>query len=205
MYMPMLAALRPLKNAIDERPIQDIETLFHRFGLFYDRRKGYYRDQGKPVSQIVSVVELVQAMLSIVLRRPDEARGRPRDYIKKDALYGSIFGKDKYDLNVYLKCIQIVRRIEEFLDALSLDTVHRRNLPSYLSMYATCAQAGNAYAPPKEVLKIDASSALTADFLKDCHDRVFRHYERQTERHKVDEDRDYDAVAKGQGQYLLSK
>jgi hypothetical protein len=181
---------------------RQIETLFHRFGLFYDRRKGYYRDQGKLVSQIVSVVELVQAMLSIVLRRPDEARGRPRDYIKKDEQYASIFGKDKYDLNVYLKSIQIVRAVEEFLDTLSLDTVHRRNLPYYLCMYAICAQAGNAYAPPKEILKIDAS-ALTADFLKDCNDRVLRHYERQTERHRVDGERDYDAIAKGQGQYLL--
>jgi hypothetical protein len=52
-------------------------------------------------------------------------------------------------------------------------------------------------------LKIDVSSALTTDFLKDCHDRVFRHYERQAERHNVDGDRDYDALAKGQGQYLL--
>jgi hypothetical protein len=28
---------------------RQIEALFHRFNLFYDRRKGHYRDQGKPV------------------------------------------------------------------------------------------------------------------------------------------------------------
>jgi hypothetical protein len=182
---------------------RQIETLFHRFGLFYDRRKGYYKDQGKPVSRIVSVVDLVQAVLSIVLRRPDDARGRPRDYVKKDEQYASIFGKDKYDLNIYLKCMQIVRAVERFLDTLGLETVHRRNLPYYLCMYAVCAQAGSAYAPPKEILKIDASSALTTGFLKECYDRVFKHYERQAERHKVDGERDYDALAKGQGQYLL--
>jgi hypothetical protein len=182
---------------------RQIETLFHRFGLFYDRRKGYYRDQGKAVSQIVSVVELAQAMLSIVLRRPDEARGRPRDYIKKDDQYASIFGKDKYDLNVYLKSILIVRAVEEFLDTLDLDTVHRRNLPYYLSMYATCVQVGNAYAPTRDILKIDVPVALTVEFLSDCKDRVFKRYERQTEKHKVDGDRDFDAIAKGQGQYLL--
>jgi hypothetical protein len=38
---------------------RQIETLFHRYNLYYDRRQGYYRDQGKPVAQIVSVVELV--------------------------------------------------------------------------------------------------------------------------------------------------
>jgi hypothetical protein len=136
-------------------------------------------------------------------RRPDDARGRPRDYLKKDDQYASIFGKDKYDLNVYLKCVQIARVVDEFLDTLSLDTVHRRNLPYYLCMYATCAHAGNPYTPPKAILKIDVSSALTTDFLKDCHNRVFKHYEKQTERHKFDGERDYDAIAKGHGQYLL--
>jgi hypothetical protein len=181
---------------------RQIETLFHRFGLFYDRRSGYYRDQGKPVNQIVSVVDLVQAMLSVVMKRPDEARGRPRDYIKKDEQYASVFGKDKYDLNLYLKSIQIVRAIEDYLDTLNLETVHRRNLPYYLCMYATCAKAGNAYAPPSEILKIDLST-FTSDFLHDCYARLHKQYERLAERYKSNGERDYDALAKGQGQYLL--
>jgi len=181
---------------------RQIETLFHRFGLFYDRRSGYYRDQGKPVNQIVSVVDLVQAMLSVVMKRPDEARGRPRDYIKKDDRYASVFGKDKYDLNLYLRSIQIVRAVEDYLDTLDLETVHRRNLPYYICMYATCAKAGNAYAPPGEILKLDIST-LTSDFLRGCYERVYKHYERLAERYQSNGERDYDALAKGQGQYLL--
>jgi hypothetical protein len=78
-------------------------------------------------------------MLSVVHRRPDEARGRPRDYVKKDNQYNSIFGKDTYDLNVYLKSIQIMRLISDFLDSLVLETVHRRNLTHWLTTYVTCA------------------------------------------------------------------
>ena len=182
---------------------RQIETLFHRFGLFYDRRMGYYKDQGKAVSQIVSVVDLVQAMLSLVLKRPDEARGRPKDYIKKDEQYASIFGKDKYDLNVYLKAILIVRGVEAFLDSLGLETIHRRNLPYYVSMYAICMLAGNVYAPPRDILRMDVPAALTLAILKDSYDRVLKHYERQTERHPITGERDYDAIAKGQGQYLV--
>ena len=181
---------------------RQIETLFHRYNLYYDRRQGYYRDQGKPVAQIVSVVELVQAMLSIVLRRPDEARGRPRDYVKKDDLYNSIFGKDKYDLNIYLKSIQIVRAIGEFLDTLGLETVDRRNLPYWLSMYATCAKIGSAYAPSAEILKLDAST-LTADFLGDCNKRVYKRYQKIADELVVNGERDYDGLAKGQGGHLL--
>ncbi len=181
---------------------RQIETLFHRYGLYYDRRQGYYRDQGKPVAQIVSVVELVQAMLSVVLRRPDEARGRPRDYVKKDIPYSSIFGKDQQDLNIYLKSIQIVRAVADFLDTLGLDTVHRRNLPYWLCMYATCAKIGNAYAPPGEILKLDVST-LTTDFLQDCHGRVLKQYEKLAEKYIANGERDYDALAKGQGEHLL--
>jgi hypothetical protein len=181
---------------------RQIETLFHRYNLYYDRRQGYYRDQGKPVAQIVSVVELVQAVLSVILRRPDEARGRPRDYIKKDDQYNSIFGKDKYDLNIYLKSIQVILAVESFLDTLDLETVHRRNLPYWLCMYATCAKIGSAYAPSGEILKLDLSTLTTA-FLKDCNDRVFKQYEKLAEKHKVNGERDYDALAKGQGGHLL--
>jgi hypothetical protein len=34
---------------------RDIEELFKGSGLFYDRRKGFYKDQGKPIKKIVSV------------------------------------------------------------------------------------------------------------------------------------------------------
>jgi hypothetical protein len=181
---------------------RQIETLFHRYNLYYDRRQGYYRDQGKPVKQIVSVVELVQAMLSVVLKRPDEARGRPRDYVKKDILYSSIFGKEQHDLNVYLKSIQIVEAVSVFLDTLGLETVHRRNLPYWLCMYATCAKIGSAYASAGAILKLDVST-LTPEFLKDCNDRVFKQYEKLADKHAVNGERDYDALAKGQGDYLL--
>ena len=56
-----------------------IEALFRQYDLYYDRRKGYYKDEGKPIAKIVSVMELLQAMLAIALRRPDDARARPRD------------------------------------------------------------------------------------------------------------------------------
>ena len=179
---------------------RQIESLFHRYSLYYDRRQGYYRDQGKPVAQIISVVELVQAMLATTLRRPDEARGRPRDYIKKDESYGSIFGKDKFDLNIYLKSIQIVRLVDDFLDTLSLETVDRRNLPYWVCMYATCVGMGSIYAPISEKLDI---ATLTPSFIEDCADRVRKQYEKLAEKHAVNGERDYDALAKGQGGYLL--
>jgi len=76
--------------------------------------------QEKDVTKIVSVIEVLQAMLSIVLRKPDDVRGRPRDYFKKNEQYASVFGKDKYDLNVYLRSIQIAKSVADYLDKMAL-------------------------------------------------------------------------------------
>ena len=40
-----------------------IEEVFGQFGLYYDRRRGYYKDQRKPAAQIVSVRDVLQAIL----------------------------------------------------------------------------------------------------------------------------------------------
>jgi hypothetical protein len=172
---------------------RQIETLFHRYNLYYDRRKGHYRDQGKPVDQIVTVVDVLQGMLSVVLRRPDDARARPRNYFKSNELYNSVFGKDKFDLNLYLKSTDILRQVESFLDGKSLELIHRRNINFYLCMYATCAKVGSAYAPPGEILKLDPAT-LSPEFLTECYDRVWKQYEKLANKFA---ERDYDSLAKG--------
>ena len=46
--------------------------------------------------------------------------GRDRgDYIRQDDKYASIFGEDKYDLGVYLKCISLFRKVSQFCRALA--------------------------------------------------------------------------------------
>ncbi len=175
---------------------RQIESLLHRFNLFYDRRKGHYRDQGQPVNQIVSVVDMLQAMLSIVLRRPDDARARPRKYFQTNDLYTSVFGKDKYDLNVYLKSIEITRRVDAFLSEKDLELIHKRNINFYLCMYLACAKANSAFSSPGEILKIDPS-AISEEFLQDCFDRVWKLYQKAAAKLSVDDESDYDALAKG--------
>jgi hypothetical protein len=175
---------------------RQIETLFQQFGLFYDRRKGQCKDEGKPIAQIVSVLELLQAMLAIVLKRPDEARARPRNYIKDEKLYTSVFGQDTFQLPVYLKTALLQRRVDDFIDGIRLagerlSYFHQRNVKFYMSMYAACAATKDAYAPPGSLLELDPS-ALPDSLLQDCWERVFdNHYKKLTEQEYPD------VVAKG--------
>jgi AIPR protein len=155
-------------RATDERQ-RDIEDLFKEYGLFYDRRPGFYKEQRKPIRSIVTLNDIVQAMLALVLHRPDDARGRPGDYVKEgkqgDAKYRLIFGtaRSRYPLGLYVKTVRIIRTTEDFLagqDHLSSGDKH--NLLYYVAFYAVCELARNATPSADEVLAISSEMITKA-------------------------------------------
>jgi hypothetical protein len=113
----------PAASRMTDQIHRDIEELFKKFDLFYDRRKGFYRDQAKQIKKIVSVNDVVQAVVSVLLQRPDDARARPGDYFKDDESYASVFDNPSITLDAYLLCTQIVRRIEKFLDGGNIENL----------------------------------------------------------------------------------
>ena len=160
---------------------RQLETFFENEGLYYERRKGYWRDKRKPIAKIVTPISLVQAVVAIIAGRPDDARGRPRDYVNDPEKRYSLFGHDDYDdsapmhadvakyrphdFRLYLKSWQIIRRVDKYLDQprLRLDNEAKRNLLYYLARCAVCAAAATAYLQPSHVL------ALNLDLLSDEH------------------------------------
>jgi hypothetical protein len=170
-----------------------IETLFRQYDLFYDRRKGQYKDEGKPIAKIVPVIELLQAALAIALKRPDAARARPRDYIKEDDKYAEVFGENN-DVTLYLQCVLLYRRVEAYLASEKLNLVygHQRNLKFYVAMYVAAAYMKHAYIPPDKLLSLDLSK-LDESLIANCCERVTTIYQRQATKVAGD----YDLVAKG--------
>jgi AIPR protein len=181
-----------------DRIHRQIEALFHQYDLYYDRRKGFYKDQGKPIAKIVPVIELLQAILAIMLKRPDEARARPRDYIKDDDKYEQVFGGNQFDLGLYLKSILLYRRVASFLARkdVDLDATHQRNLRFYLAMYVAAAATKHAYAPPHKLLALDENKVDEA-LLMDCYNRVMKQYNRLARKLAQTGDLDWDQLAKG--------
>ncbi|WP_244142115.1 AIPR family protein [aff. Roholtiella sp. LEGE 12411] len=96
-------------------PIQsDIENYFLSKGWFYDRRKNYYKNMGKPLDRIISIPYLAQAVMAIVLREPHISRSRPSSIIKKDSDYKRVF-KEKSNLEMYMFCVEVIKQVELFL------------------------------------------------------------------------------------------
>lgn len=101
---------------------RDIEQYFLSKGYYYDRRKNYYRNLGKPRDKIISINLLSQCIVSLVLpeKNPSRARSNPTILIKKDEDYNSVFGQ-KYDFQVYLNAVLIFKKVDKELKKLISD------------------------------------------------------------------------------------
>lgn len=89
---------------------KDIELYFFQKGYYYDRRKNYYKNQGKPGNKIFSISFLAQAIKAILLKDPHSARATPTSLLKHDSSYKNIFKKQD-DYGAYLNCCLIVSKI----------------------------------------------------------------------------------------------
>ncbi|MBW4511972.1 MAG: AIPR family protein [Scytonematopsis contorta HA4267-MV1] len=96
-------------------PIQlDIENHFLAHEWFYDRRKNYYKNTGKPPDRIISIQYLAQSVIAIAYHEPDVARSRPSSLLKKESDYKRVFTQ-KISLDVYLFCAKTMNKLDSFI------------------------------------------------------------------------------------------
>jgi hypothetical protein len=72
---------------------RDIEKYLFQKELYYDRRKNYYKNKGKPISRIISINYLSQASTAVLQSNPAKARTNPTVLTKKDEDYNLLFNK----------------------------------------------------------------------------------------------------------------
>lgn len=94
-----------------ERTQRDIEDYFLENGWFYDRRKNYYKNIGKPSDKIVGIPYLAQAFTAIIYHEPHKAKARPTTIIKEDNSYKKVFNS-LINIKVYLFCSRVMKAIE---------------------------------------------------------------------------------------------
>ncbi len=113
---------------------RDIEEYLKAQGWYYERRKNFYKNMGKPISNIISVGYLSQAIEAIILQKPDISRARPSTLLKKDDDYKKIFDT-KFSLQLYLNVIKVVKRIEEHLKNSGTQAGDILNLKYHTAMF----------------------------------------------------------------------
>ncbi len=129
-------AIQPSSLRATDKIHRDIEEYLQPKGLFYDRRKNYYKNAGKPRDKIVSIPHLAQAVMAMVLRQPDTARARPSSLLKRDEDYSRVFDVS-YPMSLYHVCAETMRRVEEHLRSPSanLEAKDRNNLRFYVATH----------------------------------------------------------------------
>lgn len=92
-------------------PIQrNLELYFLNEGYYYDRRKNYYKNQGKPTSKIFSIQWTAQAIEALAFSNPHTARSQPTSLLKGEPAYNRIFNEQR-DFKGYLNCCLISNKI----------------------------------------------------------------------------------------------
>ena len=116
---------------------RNIEDFLKANGFYYDRRKNYYKNKGESALKIISISYMAQAMMAIIMLRPDTARARPSTLLNSDVEYKKIFSLDKR-IDIYLKTIQIMKTVESFLKSencsLTLERKVITNIKFYVAM-----------------------------------------------------------------------
>ena len=141
---------------------RDIEEFLRPRGLFYDRRKNYYKNEGKPRDKIVGIPHLAQAVMAILLQRPDAARARPSSLLKKDEDYGRVFS-ESHPIEMYFACAEIMRRVEDYLrlPASGLTSKDRNNIRFYVAMHVAAKLTAKVAPNSSDLAKSDLSNLTT--------------------------------------------
>jgi hypothetical protein len=165
-------ALPPASLRATDPIHHDIEMYLHPFSLYYDRRKNYYKNDGKSINRIIGIPQMAQAVMAILLRRPDNARARPSSLLKANSTYEQLFSRD-YPIGLYRTCAEAIKQTEAFLSshADALSAADKNNLKFYVAMAAVQETLADPAPEPLSIAQL-AGSAISSGALSAAYNVV---------------------------------
>lgn len=155
---------------------RDIEDYLKPKGLYYDRRKNFYKNEGKKPAEIVSLAFLAQCVISIAIQKPDFARARPSTLLEDNASYRKLYNKNN-DVNAYYIASFIGKKVESFLRAKQdIDITVKNNLKFYIIYSVAVLISGNIY-PGFKTLSEIAIADVNDDVLDAAYLFVLEEYD----------------------------
>ena len=141
-----------------------IEAFFESNDFYYDRRKNYYRNNGKPMDRIIGIPLLAQTIMAVGLSRPDDSRARPSSLLKSDKNYQTMFSSD-IPLHIYLWAAKAQKEVDGFLQTAEAgaSTSERTNLRFHLAMLATAKLLGTRVESPKQLTELARKGRTLAE------------------------------------------
>ncbi len=152
-----------------------IEMYFKSRGLFYDRRKNYYKNQGRKPAEIVGVSFLAQCLITIFLKKPDYARARPSTLLNDEKTYNELYEKNN-DLEVFYRVALLGKKIQRNVRSGSNYSSAEKSDILYYVLYAVIADVlGKKNITPADIKNLDIDS-VTDTLIEDIRNRVYEIY-----------------------------
>lgn len=152
-----------------------IEMYFKSRGLFYDRRKNYYKNQGRKPAEIVGVSFLAQCLITIFLKKPDYARARPSTLLNDEKTYNELYEKNN-DLEVFYRVALLGKKIQRNVRSGSDYSSAEKSDILYYVLYAVIADVlGKKNITPADIKNLDIDS-ITDTLIEDIRNRVYEIY-----------------------------
>lgn len=154
---------------------REIESYMKTKGLFYDRRKNFYKNEGKPKDKIISIPFLAQCLISILLKKPNYARARPSTLLNDEDTYTYLYSNNKI-LDSYYNAAIIGKKVKGTINSLGTFSISEQSDISFYVMYVCSAKVAGAVDITPEQLSLIALEGFTDDKVKQCSEYVFDKY-----------------------------
>ncbi|MED0864680.1 MULTISPECIES: AIPR family protein [Bacillus] len=163
---------------------REIENYMKTKGLFYDRRKNFYKNEGKPKDKIISIPFLAQCLISILLRKPNYARARPSTLLNDEETYKQLYLNNRI-LDSYYNAAVIGKRVRSFINNLGVYSISEQSDISFYVMYVCSAKiSGSADISPKQLGNFNLDD-ITEEKVKLCAEYVYEKYQKLGGNNKV--------------------
>jgi hypothetical protein len=169
-------AIPPASLRATDKIHRDIEEYLKPYRFYYDRRKNYYKNQGMAIDRIVGIPQMAQAVMSILLRRPDTARARPSSLIKDEEEYQRLFDQ-RNPIALYRVCASIMRWLNDRMSTSGLESRDRNNLKFYIAMVIGSLVTAKPHPVSGDLVTV-ADTSLTQPVFEDALKLVSAEYKK---------------------------
>jgi hypothetical protein len=90
---------------------RDIEEILERHAWYYERRRNYYRNIGKPLTRFVTPIYLASAAVALVLKNPSDASRIRSKFMRVQESYDAVFSS-KFPIEVWPVLVDVYKYVD---------------------------------------------------------------------------------------------
>jgi len=137
---------------------RDIEVILERNGWYYERRKNYFRNIGKPQARFVTPIYMASAVVALVFRNPTKAQRLKTKFMRKEESYEDVFSSS-FPINVWPVLVGIFKSVDVGLSHLYFADKRRERFNSFwrplVAFIAVSRRMGTFDYSTQELLQMD--------------------------------------------------